>query len=415
MRKLTNALLLPVNELNALIKGQTIFCYPQVWIDRELTFGLCAMPDDDPETIEIVAWAKAQQSVRFQEEHQDLSIIQEAEYGEWYDLAQRLKNNPIVVVTALQVYRLPQPEKIKWRSEFRQNFRRFIPQNPVINGYEKQPTLSEAVFQDRLNCLTTRQPPQLLQCIDGWLKQSQKKVKSTDDWIDTIVELGNGSDGTAFENVVRKSLEFLGFTVSEAHVGGAGGLDLYCSAPFPLVGECKAGKKIPNSATKQLAGLGIDKLGHEGYQHAAKVIIGPGQPTKQMLGGAQTHKIIIICPEILQDLVKLQASYPGSVQLRPLEPIFKACDIEQLKQHIQAIKVALTRCLSIRKLLRQICGEVLPGEVSSEALFTAYRIQETSDLIDLDNFRHILIRLTSPEIGYIGRNGDRYYPIRSLP
>jgi hypothetical protein len=78
---------------------------------------------------------------------------------------------------------------------------------------------------------------------------------------DRSIELDTGTKsnyqaGTDFENSVRRSLEFLGFVVDEAHRGGAGGLDLYCSHPFPLVAECKSGKSMPNGSVEQLLKLG---------------------------------------------------------------------------------------------------------------------------------------------------------------
>jgi len=46
----------------------------------------------------------------------------------------------------------------------------------------------------------------------------------------------NYQAGTDFENIVRLSLEFLGFTIDYAHKGG-GGLDLFCSKPYAQLGK----------------------------------------------------------------------------------------------------------------------------------------------------------------------------------
>jgi hypothetical protein len=70
----------------------------------------------------------------------------------------------------------------------------------------------------------------------------------------------NVKAGTDFENIVKKSLEFIGFTVDHVHAGGSGGLDLFCSKPFPLIGECKSGKNIPGNTVYELDNLSDEAL-----------------------------------------------------------------------------------------------------------------------------------------------------------
>ena len=126
----------------------------------------------------------------------------------------------------------------------------------------------------------------------------------------------NYQAGTDFEIVVRDSLEFLGSTTDYAHKGGAGGLDLLCSKPYPLVGECKSGKKIPNDTAVQLLNLGTLRLqDKETLAKATKLIIGPGVPTTQLMDAAKVHGMAIMNPETLEKLVKLQSNYPNSVDL----------------------------------------------------------------------------------------------------
>jgi hypothetical protein len=419
---LTHALLLTTAELKPLLSGESIFCYPNIWISQQITCGLCAIPDDDPDTIEVIAWADISPSERFHDDDRTLPIIQTAEFGEWYELKQKLTSDDAVVVSALRVYHLDKPQRIHWRSEFRQSHRRFIPYYPNGNASNDHPVLASEAFQRRSSCLKTRQIPIFFGCIHGWLKHSKRKIKNIPGWIETIEPLGtrsieedtgktNYKAGTDFENIVKDSLKDLGFTIDEEHKGGAGGLDLYCSTPFPLVGECKAGKKIPNTTVQQLSGLGITKLEHEGYQNAAKVIIGPGKPSTQTKEGAKSHNILIMSPDMLQDLVKLHATYPGSIDLSQLEPILKSANSDQLKQHIETIQRSLSYCQKIRKFLHQICQELELQNISSETLFVVYRLSNPKHIIEMDEFRHILIELSSPQFGYIGRTGDRYYPI----
>ncbi|MGA1101901.1 MAG: hypothetical protein ACO3VB_09055, partial [Opitutales bacterium] len=149
--------------------------------------------------------------------------------------------------------------------------------------------------------------------------------EQSESWIDTITILGDRSieeetgkkshyqAGTDFENVTRRSLEFLGFTIEEAYRGGAGGLDFYCSHPFPLVGECKSGSKIPSDTTEQLIKLGGMKLEPEDFKVAAKLIIGPGKPTPDVIQASEKWKVSIMKPETLQQLAELQAQYPGAI------------------------------------------------------------------------------------------------------
>ncbi|MEI6430248.1 MAG: DUF1802 domain-containing protein, partial [Pseudanabaena sp. ELA607] len=122
--------------------------------------------------------------------------------------------------------------------------------------------------------------------------------------------------GTDFENIVKRGLGFLGFTIDYSHKGGAGGLDLVCLKPYPLFGECKAGKSIPNATVVQLLNLGTIR-NNELFQKTdtVKLIIGSGKPTAQVLDGANVHKMAIINPISLQKLVELKAKYDGAINL----------------------------------------------------------------------------------------------------
>jgi hypothetical protein len=118
-------------------------------------------------------------------------------------------------------------------------------------------------------CLTDSNAQNLHDRILGSLSNLVEPTPPIPDWIkerqlitlgDRSIECDQGKShyqaGTDFENITKKALEFLGFTIADEHRGGAGGLDLYCSAPYPLVGECKAGKSIPTDTVEQLINLG---------------------------------------------------------------------------------------------------------------------------------------------------------------
>ena len=145
--------------------------------------------------------------------------------------------------------------------------------------------LNFSIFIDNLNPILTDQDffqrydsIQKVFLIERRLKEAenQQKQKLAQElaWIKTITTLGDRSieedtgrsnyqAGTDFENIVRKALEFLGFTVDDSHKGGVGGLDIFCSKPYPLTGECKAGKTIPNATIGELMRLGGTHLGLE--------------------------------------------------------------------------------------------------------------------------------------------------------
>lgn len=157
---------------------------------------------------------------------------------------------------------------------------------------------------------------QSLQSILGWSYESSEK-HIYPGWMTQISALGSRSKeedegksnyqaGTDFEDIVRQSLEFLGFKVDYAHRGGAGGLDLFCSEPYPLVGECKSGKKIPNDTAVQLLNLGTLRLeDKKSFDESIKLIIGPGEATEQLNKAAKVHNMAIINPSTLEKLVQL--------------------------------------------------------------------------------------------------------------
>lgn len=251
-------------------------------------------------------------------------------------------------------------------------------------------------------------------------------------WIKTITELGERSKeldtgksnyqaGTDFEQIVHKSLVFLGFGVDPNAKGGAGGMDLYCTTPYPLVGECKAGKSIPDSTVEQLDRIGKRHLGREVYEIAVKLIIGPGEPTKYLKTSADVSIISIINPMTLQKLVELQAKYPGSINLIELKSYLKAGQIDtQIDEYIEKVQKRIKLRSHIIQAVKQL------GEPGSEHITVEIRVQynavfakESSSKLDDIKVKDLLIELSSPLTGYLGRNkgrdgSDRFYFLREL-
>ena len=267
----------------------------------------------------------------------------------------------------------------------------------------------------------------------GWTSNPPyEKLDENLGWINNIAALGNRSKqeddeksnyqaGTDFENVVRDSLEFLGFTIDYTHKGGAGGLDLFCSKPYPLFGECKAGKKIPNSTAVQLLNLGTLRR-PDLFNQATKIIIGPGEPTTQLQDAAKIHGMAIINPETLEKLVKLQSNYRNSVDLFKLKEYLKPGQSdEEVKKYIDKVYTEINLRSHIIQLVKNYLENSGIESAGVEALHGAYFGSRPPQPITTAEMHEILIELSSPLTGYLGRikssdwKSDRFYFLRDLP
>ncbi|MEG4009043.1 DUF1802 family protein [Microcoleus sp. Pol11C1] len=371
-------------------------------------------------------------------------------------LQQILQQRPFIYLAYLRVYLLPQPLEMPVHPSGN-----FVPLPKSLNVTDSTPVLSESIFAKRRQKLEKLEPPEHpeleelqsalvhlsttnpkakqldaeIKIFLGWSSDKPvKPIKRDLAWIKTIAALGNRTKeldkdksnyqaGTDFEIVVRDSLEFLGFTIDYAHKGGAGGLDLLCSKPYPLVGECKAGKKIPNDTAVQLLNLGTLRLkDKETLAKATKLIIGPGVPTPQLMDAAKVHGMAIMNPETLEKLVKLQSKYPNSVDLFKLKEYLKpgqsddevAKYIEQVEQEIKV----RSHVLSIMKKYHENSGS---ERASVDALSGAYSMSNPPKKLSREELHQILIELSSPLTGFLGRikgedlGRDRFYFLRDLP
>lgn len=257
-------------------------------------------------------------------------------------------------------------------------------------------------------------------------------------WIKTIAALGDRSieleekknnyqAGTDFENISRQSLEFLGFKVENAYKGGAGGLDLYCSQPYPLVCECKAGKSIPSGTVQELIKLGGMHLGREQFINSAKLVIGPGNATSDTQKSAQPWKVSIIKAMTLQKLVELKAKYPGAINLLELKQYLEPGQIDdKINEYIAKIEKEIKLRSHIIQVLKNYLQLSKNEPIGVEVLHAIYRTSnlpqnlEDRELEDRELY-DILIELSSPLTGYLGRikeddwKKDRFYYLRDLP
>ncbi|NJL67977.1 MAG: DUF1802 family protein [Microcoleus sp. SM1_3_4] len=300
---LQTALALPNPDIEALIQGRTIAAMPRMFLNPGRTFALYpanisvdllsadryyrssflpvaqkALDRLNSDKVLIKAWARCE-FCKPLDNSESLEAVSRLTIWKTEALQQTLQQRPFIFLAHLRVYLLPQPLEMPVQSSGN-----FVSLPKSLNVTDSTPVLSDFIFAKRHQQLKKLEPPEhpeleelqsaLVQMPINNLtvkersdaQQLNRQVKiflgwSSDNdvsqlepdlaWINTIAALGNRTKeidadksnyqaGTDFENVVRDSLEFLGFTVDYAHKGGAGGLDLFCSKPYPLVGECKA-------------------------------------------------------------------------------------------------------------------------------------------------------------------------------
>jgi len=414
-----------------------------------------ALAQLDSDKVSIKAWARCEGGQTL-DESESLEALSRLTVWKTEALQQILQQRPFIFVAYLRVYLLPQPLEMPVHPSGN-----FVSLPKSLNVTDSTPVLSESIFAKRRQKLQKLEPPdhpelEELQSALVHLSTTNPKAKQLDEeikiflgwssdkpvkpikpdlaWINTIAALGNRTKeldtdksnyqaGTDFEIVVRDSLEFLGFTIDYAHKGGAGGLDLLCSKPYPLVGECKAGKKIPNDTAVQLLNLGTLRLkDKETLAKATKLIIGPGVPTTQLMDAAKVHGMAIMNPETLEKLVKLQSNYPNSVDLFKLKEYLKpgqsddevAKYIEQVEQEIKV----RSHLLHILKTYQENTGH---ERASVDALSGAYSMSNPPKKLSPEELHEMLVELSSPLTGYLGRikgenwQSDRFYFLRDLP
>lgn len=470
------ALCLPALDIEALIQGQMISAIPRIFINPGRQFAL--YPSDilnnvlPPEqyyhsrllpaiqnslnelardTVLIKAWAKCEFSQDL-DENINLESLSNLTIWTIDGLQEIIWQRQFIRLAYLRVYLLPQPLEVSANNHYK-----FVALHQSIRVTDENPVLSDRLFTQRRRQLEKLEPPlhpeleelqamisqinhPAAQQLDDQIKQflgwtintysisSDPKLA----WIKDIKALGERSKeqdtgksnyqaGTDFENVVRDSLEFIGFTVDYSHKGGAGGLDLFCSKPYPLVGECKAGKKIPNDTAVQLLNLGTLRLKNEKLlKQTAKLIIGPGEPTSQLADAAKIHDMSIINPETLENLVKLQAVYRNSIDLFKLKEYLKPGQSDdEVKKYIEQVSREIKLRSHIVQLVKAYLKNTGNDRVSVHALHGAYAMSNPSPPLKLEGLHEILIELSSPLTGYLGRGkgkdgSDRFYFLRDL-
>jgi len=479
------ALCLPAPDIEALVQGRMVAVMPRTFINPGQQFVLhpCDVSTNllpveqyyrssflpiarttltqlGSETALIKAWARCE-SCQGVSDTKALAVLSQLTVWTEEGLQEVLRQQQHIFLAYLRVYQLPQPIEVAINPSTKDKIGKFIGLPNSLTISESLPVLSDRIFAQRRLQLEKLEPPlhpeleelqsaiallptsnpaaeeldQSIRIFLGWA--SNQTVKQPDPelaWINDIAALGNRSKeeddekkinwqaGTDFENVVRKSLEFLGFTIDYSHKGGAGGLDLFCSKPYPLVGECKAGKKIPNPTAVQLLNLATLRLQNpELIKKSTKLIIGPGEPLKQLKDAALVHGMAIINPETLEKLVKLQSKYRGAVDLFKLKEYLKPGQADdEVEKYIEQVSKEIKLRSHLVQLVKKQIENTGDENVGVDNLQGAYVYSNPPQPLKREEMHEILVELSSPLTGYLGRNKgddwgrDRFYFLRDL-
>ncbi|BAY27968.1 hypothetical protein NIES2100_77950 [Calothrix sp. NIES-2100] len=481
---LPTALCLPAPDIEALIQGRTIAAMPKMFLRTGQRFALypanalhtqlsleryyhsgvlpiaktAVINLDNSQTVLIKAWAKCE-LCQILDGSKPLDILSQLTIWAPEALKEILRQQEHIFLTYLRVYQLPQVQEISVNTQVKEKLGKIISVPNTLTGSEAEPILSDRTFAQRKRQLENLEPPLYpeleelesslalfsmthpiakeldddIKVFLGW--SSNKLIKQIDPdlaWINDIAALGDRSieqdegknnyqAGTDFENIARRSLDFLGFKVEENYKGGAGGLDLFCSKPYPLVCECKAGKSIPDRAVEELDRIGKRHL-KENYLQAMRLIIGPGKPTKNLKESAAISKISIINVMTLQKLVEFKAKYPGAINLVELQQYLEPGQIDyKIDEYIEKAEREIKLRSHIIQLVKNYLQNSGVDAAGVDTLHGAYFGSNPPQPIKPQEMHEILIELSSPLTGYLGREkgsdwkSDRFYYLRDLP
>ncbi len=474
---IATALCLPPPDIEALLQGRMVVAMPRTFINPGQQFALypcdvltnslaveqyyrssflpiaqTTLAQLGSETVPIKAWARCElcQGVN---DTDTLAALSRLTVWTTEGLQEVLRQRHHIFLAYLRVYQLPQQIEAVVNPNSQEKIGKFVGLPNSLTVTQSLPVLSDRIFNQRRHQLEKLEPPlhpeleglqsaiahlalsnptaenlnHHIQKFLGWATNQPNTLPEDLAWIYTINDLGtatiggNYEKGTAFEQIVHKSLAFLGFGVDPTAKGGAGGMDLYCTTPYPLVGECKAGRSIPDSTVEQLDRIGKRHLGKEDYEIAVKLIIGPGEPTRYLKESADVSIISIINPMTLQKLVELQAKYPGSVNLIELKSYLGAGKVDpRIDEYIEKVQNNIKLRSHIVQLVKTYLENTGHETVSVDSLHGAYAMSNPPQPLKAEKLHEILVELSSPLTGYLGRNegsdrnSDRFYFLRDL-
>lgn len=426
------ALRLPSGVLSSLESGSITAIYAQSFNRPKQNFALCSN-DSEASEVKISAWARCEGSQQFSEKDK-CEILATHLQIPVESLQNALEQNGFIWLSYLRVYHLPSPILIKNSTKGV-----FIALEDRVYINKLQPVLDDITYEKQKRKVENLEPPEPIDVqIQKMLEELEATYKKDFDWIEQIKKVGNSSGGHEFEKLVRKSFIFLGFSNSNTNpkasldpdaTGGAGGIDLCCEFPYPVVGECKASanEAVLTKVCGQLTNLG---QGHfPDYEKAVKIIIAAGSLNHHSKPIAIKSKMNVIKPETLEKLVKLKFTYAGSINLRELkaclenEPFGEDANAKLL-EFIDKSEYAIKQKIKLRSQVVQAVKDLQeenPDWSSSREIRTKYNANNKDCTIDLESLQDLLIELSSPLTEYLGRveedgkKCDRFYYLRDLP
>ncbi len=474
-------------EIEALIKGQTIAAMPRMFlnpgrqfalypansstiplsVERYYRLNLFSIAENsliqlDTETVAIKAWARCE-FCQVVDDPEPLDVLSRLTIWTKEGLQEALGLWQNIFLAYLRVYHLPQPLEVSVNPNSQDKIGKFVGLPRSVTVTNASPVFSDTIFAKRRQQLEKLEPPEHpeleklqsalvhlsttnpnakqldaeIKIFLGWSEKSPTTRLDPDlDWIKTIAQIGNSSDGNGFEKLVRQSFVKLGFANSnnkpEASLdpestGGAGGLDFYCETPYQVVGECKATKSetVADGTPAQLIKLGHKHL-QEQYNCCIKIIMAAGQLNRHAKQTAIGNHMNVIRPETLQKLVELKAKQPGSIDLLQLKPCLEQQPFGEeadakVNRYIDDVRAKLKVRSYLIKIVKNRLEITGVENAGVEALHGAYYANPNPPQpLNLQEMHEILIELSSPLTGFLGRikgddwRRDRFYFLRDL-
>lgn len=407
----------------------------------------------------LYAWAKFGKCHIYTQkstQHSDLAALSRLTVWSPDYLKGLLQIQPKIFVISLQVYRFEQPVKIDIKPITTDQAGRYIQLPTAPSHQQSEPIITLDSSLTRQQQLTDLSPPKHLELerfqaelarvresglgamsLDrdiryflGWSRTDQTKLYDSDlVWIKQLSQVGNSNDGEAFKKLVRRSLVKLGFSNRNTNAkaslnpnasGGTDGLDVYAEAPYPLVGQCKASKygQVPSSVTEQLTRLGNTHLHPAEFTNTVKLLLVAGELTKHAEHAAKSHCMNVMRPETLQRLTELQAHHPGAIDLYKLkpclqsEPFGEAAD-DKINQFIDSTLEQLEIRAELIRAVKNGLQTTGEDSIGTDAVYFAYAGNVTQSglpTLSRTEVQEILIELSSPLAGYLGRVEDQAAP-----
>jgi hypothetical protein len=473
---------LPAPDIEALIEGRMIVVLPRIFINPGRQFALYptdtsvnglpteqyyrsnflptverSLAELDAETVLIKAWARCE-FCQVIDETETLDILSQLSVWTKQALLQTRAQRGNLFLAFLRVHRLPQPVEIPIQPS-----PRFFSLPQPLTVTDATPVLGDIFFEQR--CRQLIEPKSSLhpelevlqgaiaplsdhnlaakeldyetRTLLGWSGyKSTGSIPPTLVWIQTIAKVGHSSDRDQFESLVRKSLVELGFTNSNPNpktslnaeaMGEAEGLDFYCDAPYPVVGEFQARQpqNMPNSVSDQRLNLGYTHLGEAQFNDSVKIIFAADPLTPAAHKAAVKNNMNVIRPETWQRLVELKAQHQGSINLLELKPCLQQAPFGEeadakVNQYIDKVQQDIKVRSRLVELVKNYLHNAGLRDTTVEAIHGLYTTSQPPHPLNLEEMHDILIELSSPLTGYLGRirgkdwKSDRFYFLREL-